>query len=110
MQIGKNQKRFALYGALFGVCFPIIGSLLQCWVEGLPLDWEGIKAVQANSKLLWIINTAPFFLGLFASFGGLQLDRVESREDKLRERYEEMKVLRRKADEANAAKSNFWPI
>lgn len=107
MQIGKNQKRFAWYGALFGVCFPIIGSLLQCWVEGLPLDWEGIKAVQANSKLLWIINTAPFFLGLFASFGGLQLDRVESREDKLRERYEEMKVLRRKADEANAAKSNF---
>ena len=107
MYLGSYQKRFALYGSLFGLCFPVIATLLQCFVEGLPFDFESIVSVQANSELLWIINTAPFFLGLFASFGGLQLDRVSARGKLLSERYDEMKALRQKADDANAAKSQF---
>lgn len=107
MTFGKNQKRFALYGALFGVCFPVIGSLLQCWVDTMSFTWSNILHVQAESKLLWIIDTAPLFLGLFASFGGRQMDKVESRSVLLAKRYEEMKELRRVADEANASKSLF---
>lgn len=107
MRIGVNQKRFAVYGALFGLCFPIIATLLQCWVAGLPFSLKGLLFAQRHYELLWIIDTAPFFLGLFASFGGMQLDRVEARGVLLSERYEEMKQLRRQADDANAAKSQF---
>lgn len=107
MTFGKNQKLFALYGALFGVCFPVIGSLLQCWVETMSFTWSNIVNVQKGTELLWIIDTAPLFLGLFASFGGRQMDRVESRSALLNKRYEEMKELRRQADEANASKSLF---
>ena len=107
MKFGKNQKLFALYGALFGVCFPVIGSLLQCWVDTMSFTWSNILNVQRESELLWIIDTARLFLGLFASFGGRQMDRVESRSALLDKRYQEMKELRRKADEANASKSLF---
>ena len=107
MTLGKNQKLFALYGALFGVCFPVIGSLLEFWVQTMSFSWSNILYVQQQSKLLWIIDSAPLFLGLFASFGGMQLDRVQSRNGLLNKRYEEMKVLRKEAEEANASKSLF---
>ena len=66
--------RYALYGTLFGVCFPVVATLLDLLVQGQPLTIESIRLVQAAQPLHWIINTAPFFLGLFASFAGKRQD------------------------------------
>lgn len=62
---------------------------------------------QKESELLWIINTAPFFLGVFASFGGRQMDKVQQKNLELKEKYKQMAQLRELADEANKAKGAF---
>lgn len=57
--------------------------------------------------MLWIIDSAPLFLGIFASFGGRQMDRVNEKNAELQQRFDEMKILRNEADAANQAKSEF---
>ena len=69
-------SRYALYGAAFGVCFPVGATLLDVLVQGLPLNFASVTAVQASQPLHWIIDTAPFFLGLMASFAGAAHDRL----------------------------------
>ncbi|MEZ4941728.1 MAG: response regulator [Saprospiraceae bacterium] len=98
---------YALWGALFGFCFPIIASIIEAYAEFGALTWENVLAVQAQSPLLWIIDTAPFFLGIFASFGGMQLDRLQKRNKDLKDLAEKAHRLKKRAEEANKAKSNF---
>lgn len=57
--------------------------------------------------MLWIIDTAPVFLSIFASFGGKQLDVVREKNREINERYDQMVVLREMANSANKAKSEF---
>jgi two-component system sensor histidine kinase/response regulator len=107
MHLGKQQKKYALYGALFGFCFPIMGTLIQASIDFGSVSLDSLWQAQADTPMLWIINTAPFFLSLFASFGGVQLDRLEVKNHELEERYEQMDTLRKIADDANQAKSAF---
>lgn len=102
-----EQFRFACYGALFGCMFPIIGTLLEAAYEFGCVQFRCLMDVQRESILLWIIDTAPFFLGVFASFGGRQLDRLNVKNAELNQRYLEMSELRAMADKANQAKSEF---
>jgi signal transduction histidine kinase/DNA-binding response OmpR family regulator/HPt (histidine-containing phosphotransfer) domain-containing protein len=103
----NEQRRYALYGALFGCCFPIMGTLLESWLEFGSLSSASLMSAQRESVLLWIIDTAPFFLGLFASFGGAQLDRVKLKNRELKHGYESMMLLREAAESSNRAKSEF---
>lgn len=68
----KNFKRQGyrsfLAGAFFGLCFPVIGTVILSYEQGVGLgDWWQIHL---NNSLLQIIDTAPLFLGLFAYFIG----------------------------------------
>ncbi|MBI1287809.1 MAG: response regulator [Flavobacteriales bacterium] len=99
--------KFALYGALFGCCFPIIGTLIQSYATFGDTSWQHLIESQRMAPLLWIIDTAPVFLGLFASFGGRQLDVVKFQNDILEEKYDQMNALREMAEAANRAKSDF---
>jgi two-component system, sensor histidine kinase and response regulator len=102
-----GQQLYAFYGAMFGFVFPIIGTLLDCRVRFGQVSYDYLIQSQKESPLLWIIDTAPFFLGVFASFGGRQLDRVELKNKLLNQRYEQTLLLREMADKANQAKSEF---
>lgn len=109
----SNQKKtselvkFAIYGALFGVCFPVIGTLIQSYASFGDMSWSHLIESQRTAPLLWIIDTAPLFLGLFASFGGRQLDIVKLQNSELEEKYIQMNALREMAEGANRAKSDF---
>ena len=75
--------KYAMYGVLFGGCFPIIGTALVIINNHLPLSFAGIISAQSfAAPLSYIIDTAPFFLGLFALFAGMRQDalRKESAE------------------------------
>jgi PAS domain S-box-containing protein len=69
--------RYTLYGALFGFAFPIFSTLLDVLIRQLPLTLESILHVQSSTPLHWVIDTAPFFLGLFASFAGRRQAQLE---------------------------------
>jgi two-component system sensor histidine kinase/response regulator len=103
----KNRIKYAIYGAIFGISFPIIGSIVQCWDLHMEISFQNLALIQETSPLIWIIDTAPFFLGLFASFAGAQIDKLNVKNDELLYRFNEMNKLKVIADEANHAKSIF---
>jgi hypothetical protein len=65
-----NVKRYAVYGALFGVVFPLIALCFR-WAEN---GFEQALASLNLDPLFWIICTAPLFLGLFAALAGVKQD------------------------------------
>jgi len=72
----KAAFRYALYGALFGCCFPIISTIADLYVQHLPYNATTILATQGAQPLHWIIDSAPFFLGLFAFWAGRRQDQI----------------------------------
>jgi len=84
-----------------------MGTLIQSYVLFEDFQFEHLIEAQRSSPLLWIIDTAPFFLGLFASFGGRQMDVVKVQNTELEEKYIQMNSLREMAEDANRAKSDF---
>ena len=103
----SQRSLYALYGALFGLSFPVLASVLECYLQYHSYYLSDFIAVQKGSPLLWIIDTAPFFLGVFASLAGTQMDKVHVINRELNVRYEQMSALRETADRANRAKSEF---
>jgi methyl-accepting chemotaxis protein len=79
-------RRYALYGALFGVAFPLIGTIVEAAARGYGLGLGGLLRAQ-TSPLLWIVDTAPFFLGVIASFAGHRQDQIVAIEAARREGY-----------------------
>lgn len=75
--MSKNTTlHFALFGVLFGLCFPA-GAILFLTVQShLALTWHNVISFHQQNSLLWVIDTAPFFLGLFAFLAGRQYQRA----------------------------------
>lgn len=72
-----NKTKYALAGALFGVCFPVVAVSIDIIRLGLAFTWANIIWVQLEFPIHLIIDTAPFFLGLFALIGGIRQDKIE---------------------------------
>jgi len=66
-------RKYAIYGAIFGLCFPLMAIPIEAITR-----YGSIGAVgrAMSSPLLWIIMSAPLFLGLFASFAGRRQDKI----------------------------------
>jgi len=83
------SRMYAFYGALFGLCFPVVGTLAQAasYPEQFGLTAHGMWRAAKGSPLLWIIFTAPFFLGVFASLAGRRQDQILAIERARRDGY-----------------------
>jgi len=67
-------RRYGLFGALFGLMFPVLGFILHVSFDQ-GTDGIGAKLARAQSApLMWIIDTAPIFFGLFAHLAGKRQD------------------------------------
>lgn len=110
--------RYALAGAVFGLGFPLFATLLDVLLKDLPLSFASLISVQAANPLHWVIDTAPLFLGVFASVGGhfqgqvLRLNhdlegRVAARTAQLEESNRNLVASRERAESADRAKSEF---
>jgi signal transduction histidine kinase/CheY-like chemotaxis protein len=71
----EYTRKYAMWGALFGLAFPIGSTLLQAAQTSHGISGAGIAEAQ-SMPLLWVIDTAPFFLGLFASLAGRRQDEL----------------------------------
>ncbi len=82
-------RMYAAYGALFGLCFPIVGTIIQAvsYPEQFGLSAAGMWRAARDSPLLWIIFTAPLFLGVFASLAGRRQDQLFAMERARRDGY-----------------------
>lgn len=68
--------RYALLGVTFGLLFPITGTIIVLLESGIPISFSTALAIHYFEPLLWIIDTAPLFLGLFAALVGRREDRL----------------------------------
>ena len=96
-----------MLGFLLGSCFPIIALALLCSYNDCEISFSGIISLHQEHPLLWIINTAPLFLGILASFAGIQLDKLAIKNSELELRYREKleadKILKEKDAELQEA-------
>ena len=120
---GATQQQYvfsyAAAGAAFGWAFPVVATLLDLLVvQGRPLGLAAALDAQATNPLLWIIDTAPVMLGLFAALAGWRHDRVVQLNGELEQRVAdrtsalqasnlELVAARERADAAARAKSEF---
>ncbi len=70
-----NTRRYALWGALSGALFPVLGTFLQAGLDPSAAgSWSRLAAAQAM-PLLWLMDAAPLLLGLVAALAGRREDR-----------------------------------
>lgn len=96
-----------MFGAMFGTVFPILATLIEGFrlLDGFSL-W-GVMALHASNPLLLIIDTAPFFLGLFSYFLGRMSERAVglqyARRKEIEGFLERLKVNNKELKEVNEA-------
>lgn len=83
-------RRYSLYGVLFGACFPL-GAWVFEWIRVKPsLGLSGLFHLHMNNPILFMIDSAPIFLGLFAMFGGRAMKSAEENQKSLEIAFEGM--------------------
>ncbi|NNE70811.1 MAG: response regulator, partial [Rhodothermales bacterium] len=111
LSLKSAADRYMWLGAAFGACFPVLATVIVAIQRGIEVSIPGLYDLHLHDHLLWIINTAPLFLGYFARLAGvrqdwlqLELDRRDTIIDK------QTASLRQALDDAHVAvrvKSNF---
>jgi GAF domain-containing protein len=104
-QLNATQ-RYAIFGTAFGLTFPLIGTVLEAVFSGDPLNIASLIHIQLTDPLLWVVDTAPIVMGLFARYAGHKQDLLTDANEQLRQRENELKNnqvnLERYADERTA--------
>lgn len=71
----KSSKKIIYYhtltGVLFGALFPITAILSEIYLMKLSFSIESIALIHNENLLLFMIDSAPIFLGVFAYITGL---------------------------------------
>ena len=67
--------KYFITGALFGALFPLGAFIFELHKLSLPFSPENLRTIHANNPILYMIDSAPLFLGLFALLGGISKDR-----------------------------------
>jgi GAF domain-containing protein len=83
--LNTSTRRYAARGAAFGLLFPLIATAISIMAAQLPFSLASAIAVQKSEPLLWIIDTAPLFLGLVAAWASRREDAFERSNEMLRE-------------------------
>ncbi len=98
MPILRNHYRFTLrytlFGVAFGFGFPIFSWIIDAMVfNELPFTFRSLVYIHQINPLHYIIDTAPFFLGLHFGYAGRKQDDIACINEDL-----ETQVLDRTAD------------
>ncbi len=84
--------RYTLLGVGFGFLFPVLGTIFQIILDRLSINISSIFLAQQNQPLLWIIDSAPLFLGMAFGFIGLRQARLTNMKNELEHTVEERTV------------------
>jgi len=68
--------KFILFGILFGSLFPLVAISSEVYNGRLPMTLQSVQNLHNNNHLIWIIESAPFFLGLFAYSAGIRQKKL----------------------------------
>lgn len=60
----NNTGAYTWFGIILGLLFPVFGTYFALTASGLEINLDSIIQIQQEETLLWIIDTAPLFLGI----------------------------------------------
>ncbi len=104
MLFNTQKNNYTLYGAAFGLCFPMGAIGLELFLRELDLSLASIIHLHKEVLLLWMIDSAPFVLGIFARFAGIKQDEVIQTINSMQAVIDERtRVLEQSKDEAEKA-------
>jgi GAF domain-containing protein len=89
-QLKNEAQRYTLAGVLFGLIFPILATVMRLAGANKTFDLMNAIILHLSDPLMWIIDTAPFFLGIFASIAGRRQDNLQNLYSELRLRETEL--------------------
>jgi GAF domain-containing protein len=92
--IGSETIRYLIFGVTFGLLFPIVATLVRIQTLQLPLSLATMLEIQRTDPLLWIIDSAPLFLGIFAAIAGYRQDVLHWSNRELRQSESELQAMR----------------
>lgn len=69
--------QYTLFGMAFGLCFPLIATLIAYRGRFSAITMGGIIQAHRTEPLLWIIDTVPFMLSLMSLFVGYRQVRTQ---------------------------------
>ena len=106
--------RYVAFGAGFGLLFPVV-SIAMLSVSGAVSasgDWaELVAAAHLQSPLLYVIDLAPLFLGVFSGFAGVRQGRLitlnESLERQVAAKTASLQLALQHAEKTNAMISHM---
>lgn len=99
IRLSSETQKYALAGAIFGLLFPLMATTIRLQLLGLPFNLSNIAFIQTSDPLLWIIDSAPLFLGLFAAFAGRRQDILQKLNDDLSWQGAELEAARSTLEE-----------
>jgi len=74
--LGPRTTQYAIVGIVAGIFFPLLATAIKLAEMGMPFTLPNVFMVQEAEPLLWITDTAPFFLGLVAGIAGRRQDLI----------------------------------
>ncbi len=77
IRLTRTVVRYAVYGVLCGVLFPVIATLVDISSRELPLHPFSALFVQVTQPLHWVIDSIPIVLGVMSGLIGVREQRQE---------------------------------
>ena len=74
--VRTKTAQYALYGALFGLIFPLGGMVLEILANGWQFTPQAFLEAHLESPVFWLLDIAPIVLGYFSSIIGRREDRL----------------------------------
>ena len=68
---------YTVIGIVFGLLFPVFSMTFWFFINQMPVTVPNIIDLHRSNPLIWVIDTAPVFLGLFACVGGINYAKSE---------------------------------
>jgi diguanylate cyclase (GGDEF)-like protein len=103
----SETTKYTLYGTLFGLCFPVVSVVYLCLMNEITdtTDLATIIVAAHKNSLLYVIDSAPLFLGSFAFLAGVRQDRIlqfsASLEQQVAEKTESLRLALEESRKAN---------
>ena len=82
-----------MWGILFGCLFPLTACFFDLYRFNLPLTIDNLFIIHERTPMLYMIDTAPFFLGVFAFIAGKYKTSTDSYHHRLQQLIEDLEVV-----------------
>lgn len=75
---GSETCRYALFGIAFGFCFPIVAIFFDILIHyNVKQTWASVAYVHGQNPVLYMIDSAPIFLGIAFGIAGHYMQKTK---------------------------------